>query len=147
MRVSQINYNNYLPNNLCRNDNGKALATSFKGLWGKEEQYYVPGIEGAGYSCDHFYETKHYYPFLDESHSAIASIKSQYPQYEACDYSTATPEAGYEREVKLKLEKSLPFTEAEWEQYSKNKFSLARNTRQFIEESLKRFNLKQYLVK
>ena len=45
------------------------------------------------------------------------------------------------------IKNALPFTKSEWAQYVKNKFSLDRATRVFIEEALKRNGLKRHLIR
>ncbi len=134
MQVSPIKISHF-------NSSSTKRQTSFKGLWGSS----YSESESTDKYTDYIVKTEYYYPFLDETESEINHLKSQYPKGSLGIYTNAFPEYGYNETINLSVEDRLPFTKSEWRQYTKNKFHLKSNTRNFIEEALKQFNLKSYL--
>lgn len=110
---------------------------NFKGLWGQEQTSSNYGPDSGSEVINKFY-----YPFKDETSNEIKSIKNKYTKQ-----SSYFDEQGYYTEhiTNCHVEDKLGFTKREWEQYSKNKKGLKPIVKDFIESSLKMFDLKHYL--
>ena len=149
MRISQINAMNYSSKNLSAHKNNgneppktnTQTQTNFKGLWGNESIN-----DNIDYETFSGSETtnRHYYPFSDESSEEIQAIKEEFSKT-SVNHNGGQGSVYYYQNCYIK--NKLPFTASEWAQYVKNKFSLNKSTRVFIEEALKRNGLKKHLVR
>ena len=149
MRISQINAMNQRLKKIAANRNNgneptktdSSIQPNFKGLWGKES--IIDNIDYKTYSGSET-TNRDYYPFLDESSEEIQAIKEEFSKT-SVNHNGGQGSVYYYQNCHIK--NKLPFTTSEWTQYIKNKFNLNRSTRIFIEEALKRNDLKKYLIK
>lgn len=110
---------------------------NFNGLWGKEKVTSDYG-ETMGYENT----DRYYHPFQDESLDEIKSIQEKYTK-NSVNHNGGQYTIDYFEHCHIN--DKLGFTKAEWAQYTKDKKSLATNLRIFIEESLRRADLKHYI--
>ena len=137
---------NIQPINIVKNNSityaEKQKHPSFKGLWGNDKRWFS---DGGGFTIDNIEEQ--YYPFVDETSSQIQKIlESRKNGYWERPGGWDYPEDGNWISINAVVAKVLPFTKEEWTKYSSSKFSLDSITREYIETTLKRFNLK-HLIK
>ena len=124
MNVSPINFSN---------------SPNFNGLWGVEKKSSIYD-DRMGYQTTERY----YFPFKDETNEEIKAIMENF------NNSSHNFHGGqfYEEFNNIcKIEDKLGFTKQHWEQYTKDKQGLTPVVRNFIEASLKMFDLKHYLIK
>ncbi len=110
---------------------------NFKGLWGAEKKTKDYGESMGSETIDRFY-----YPFKDETNKEIDAIKNKYTK---SSYNLNGGQYTIDYIENCHIEDKLGFTKREWEQYSKNKKGLKPIVKDFIESSLKMFDLKHYL--
>lgn len=144
MRVSPIN-------NFAQQQNVKNEQPNFKGLWGNIEVETQREI----YTYEQTYEdvyltrTKEYYPFIDETREEFAKEVDKWTSQTHMDISPISHKKGVPdaitHDYKVKVVSTLPIKMKEWAQYITDKLKLSSNERFYIEETLKRYNLKNYL--
>lgn len=136
MKVSQINHNTYLPNNLYRNNNGKALGTNFKGLWGEDE------IETYSDSTFDVETTRrYYYPFKDESKSDIEKVVEETSYDDVYTNSAASDPITHCNSLVVAVMSALPFTSKDFREYLNNCCSELKKLvieRHILEKNLRR---------
>lgn len=110
---------------------------NFKGLWGQEKTSSDYGQDMGSETID-----RYYYPFKDETSREIDAVKKKYTKN---SYNLNGGQYTIDYFENCHIEDKLGFTKREWEQYSRNKSGLKPVVKEFIESSLKMFDLKHYL--
>mgnify|MGYP006955106100 CR=1 FL=1 len=112
---------------------------NFNGLWGVEKKSSIYD-DTMGYQITERY----YFPFKDETNEEIKAIKEKFNNRSNNFHGGQFYE---EFNNICNIEDKLGFTKQHWEQYTKDKQGLTPVVRNFIEASLKMFDLKHYLIK
>ena len=121
------------------NQSHTSYHNNFKGLWGQDVMHSATDENFNGKEITNRY----YYPFMDETADEIKLVKDSFSK-QSINYNGEQSQAEF-KEI-CNVMNRLLFTKEEWSKYITNK-KLKNTTRNFIEENLRRLNLKQYLVK
>jgi hypothetical protein len=116
----------------------KNTSNSFKGLWGIESNILDIDDNCVGTETTQ----KFYYPFVDETSQEIERVSKECTRLYT---DTMGGQVSIPVTEECSVMSTLPFSEAEWKVYQHNKFSLSKTARNYIEESLKRFNLRHLM--
>ena len=132
--------------------NVRSGQSNFRGLWGNVSSDSRSEIKNYGIrDMENIYETytKEYFPFLDETEE---SLNKQMVKWTSQSHSVVNNYA-YEngqpdfisRNFFVKIMDRLPIKVNEWAQYSIDKLKMSAEDRHFVEETLRRYNLKNYI--
>ena len=117
---------------------------SFKGLWGEtvktnEQRKLDKKIIFADY------ETKHYYPFGDESIEDVNKVLKENSTYKRTIKSELDSISITQTGTDVSVKQSLLFSAKQWIKYLNNKLSLSNVECKLIEQNLRKLHLEKYL--
>ena len=132
--------------------NVRSGQSNFRGLWGNVSSDSKSEIQNYGIrDIENIYETntKEYFPFLDETEESLNKQIVKWTSQSHDVVNNYAHENGQpdliSRSFLVKIMDRLPIKVNEWAQYSIDKLKMSAQDRHFVEETLRRYNLKNYI--